>query len=169
MATYFEIKKDFKEFPAILYAINLYKTSLSSNDIESIRNKLKRCKLKYPYISYLLIVSNTDSSYCARRKLMLKNKRGRPKEIVLGNKIEPHIHLSIIGDSEHSAFKCIKEIQSTINKRFGEKICGYESKGHSTWAKNFVNYSLKQANSINKSGIFNEILEKREVIDTYYL
>lgn len=169
MATHLRTKKDFEEFTAILYAIYLYKTALTPNDIESIKNKLKRCKRKYPYISYLLTTSNTDSRHCVRRKLMLKNKRGRPKEVVLGNKVEKHIHLSIVGDEEHSAYKCAEDIKATINKRFGKRVCGYESKGRNEKAKNFVNYSLRQANSINKCGIFNEILEKRKVIETNYL
>lgn len=169
MANSYRVKNNFEEFPGTLYSISLYKTALTPNDIESIRNKLKRCKNKYPYISYLLVTSNTDSKYCVRRKLRSKNKRGRPKEVVLGNKIETHIHLSIVGDVKHSAFKCVKEIKETINKRFGKSICGHSSKGRKTWAKNFVNYSLRQANSINKSGIFNEILEKRNVIETHYL
>lgn len=163
------IKKDFEKFPSTVYAIYLYKTALTPQDIMAIQNKLRRCKIKYPYISYLLVTSNTDSKYCKIRKIRLKNKKGRPKEVVLGNKVPLHIHLVILGDHEHSAYKCAKDIQRMINKRFNKNICTFHSKSYLKKAKNFVNYSLKQANTINKCGIFDEILVERKVIASNYL
>ncbi len=162
--------KDFEEkLPACLYVIYLFKTKLLKKDIYSIQNALKRYSKKYPHISYLLVVSNTDSNHCLQRELKIKRKRGKPKTLVFGNKIDTHIHLSIIGNKRKSAYKCVEDLKKTINKHFGKKICSYCSYGKSQKAKNFINYSLKQANSINKNGIFNEILEKQHAIDTIYL
>ena len=163
------LKKFSENLPAILYAVYILKTNLTNQDIYAIQNKLRQVKEKYPYVSYLLAISNTDSKYCIRRKVREKGKKGRPKEVVLGNKIGKHVHLSVLGDESHSAYKCIKDMQKTFNRRFGKGKCIFYSKGNNKRAKNFINYSLKQANHYNKDGIFNFILEKCNVIETEYL
>ncbi len=165
----YRLKEFEAKLPACLYVICLFKTKLSKQDIYAIQNALRRYNKKYPHISYLLTVSNTDSSHCLQRELKIKGKKGRPQTLVFGNKVDTHIHLSIIGDEKKSAYKCVKDLKSAINKHFKGNICSYSSWGKSQKAKNFINYSLKQANSINKSGIFNEILEKQRAIDTIYL
>ena len=162
--------KEFEEkLPGYLYAIYLFKTKLSKQDIYAIQNALRRYSKKYPHISYLLVVSNTDSNHCLQRELKIKGKKGRPKTLVFGNKVDTHIHLSILGNEKKSAYRCVKDLKNAINKHFNENICIYAGWGKSQKAKNFINYSLKQANSINKSGIFNEILEKQKALDTIYL
>lgn len=161
--------KYFKEkLPATLYAIYLYKVKITEQDIYSIKNTLERYSKKYPHISYLLTISNTDSKYCLQRELKIKNRRGRPPTIVIGNKIPLHIHLSILGNENHSAYKCVKDIKRALNKRFNQNICSFYCKGKSQKAMIFINYSLKQASSLRKSGIFNEILEKKSNIKTDY-
>ncbi len=162
--------KEFEEhLPAYLYAIYLFKTKLLKRDIYAIQNALKRYSKKYPHISYLLVVSNTDSSHCLQRELKIKGKKGRPRTVVFGNKIDTHIHLAIIGNEQKSAYRCAKDLKKALNKHFKGNICIYEGYGKGQKAKNFINYSLKQANSVNKNGIFNEILEKQKAIDTNYL
>ncbi len=146
-----------------------FKKKLSKQDIYAIQNALRRYNKKYPHISYLLVVSNTDSNHCLQRELKIRGKKGKPKTLVFGNKIDTHIHLSIIGNKKKSAYKCVKDLKNAINKHFKKNTCTYCSWGKSQKAKNFIDYSLKQANSINKSGIFNEILEKKKAIDTIYL
>lgn len=162
--------KYFEEnLPAYLYAIYLFKTKLSKQDIYSIQNTLRRYSKKYPHISYLLVVSNTDSNHCLQREIRIKGKKGRPATLVFGNKVDIHIHLSIIGNKEKSAYKCVKDLKKAFNKHFKGKVCSYEGWGKGQKAKNFIDYSLKQANSVNKNGIFNEILEKERALDTIYL
>ena len=161
--------KEFEEkLPAMLYAINLFKINLTEKDIFSIKNTLRRYCKKYPYVSYLLVVSNTDSKYCTQREIRIKGKRGRPKTIILGNKIPTHIHLSIMGNKTHSAYKYVKEIIKAFNKRFNGNICSFCSKGKDEHAKNFIDYSLRQANSVSKNGIFNKILETKKSIYSEY-
>lgn len=164
------ILKNFKaDLSAILYSVYLFRKNLTKHEIISIQNTLRRYNKKYPYVSYLLTVSNTDSKYCVRRTVKTKSQRGRPVEVVIGKKIPMHIHLSVIGDENHSAYKYLVDIQKAFEKRFGEKCCMFVSKGRKENAKNFIRYSLKQASMYRKSGIFNEILEKEKVLETNYL
>lgn len=163
----YELKEFEDKLPATLYAIYLYKVELTKQDIDSIKNTLERYNRKYPYVSYLLTISNTDSRYCLQREIR-KHKRGRPKTVVIGNKVSIHIHLSVLGDEKHSAYKYLKDVQKAINKRFKRNICSFYSKQKSDAAKNFIRYSLKQASSIRKSGIFNEILEKKNTLKSEY-
>ncbi len=164
------LKKLSQDLPAVLYAIYFFKQSkLTINDIESINNKLRRCRKKYPYISYLLTISNTESNHCVKRKIKTKKRRDRPPIRVIGKKTYLHVHLAVIGDKEHSAYKCVKEIKEMFNKRCQCNCCNFYSKGRKQHAKNFINYILKQSLSVRKNGIFNEILEKRNTIETNYL
>ncbi len=160
--------KEFKDkLPATLYALYLFKVELTKQDIYSIKNTLERYNEKYPYVSYLLAISNTDSNHCLQREIR-KHTRGRPKTVVIGNKVPIHIHLSVLGDEKYSAYKYLKDVQKAINKRFKQNICLFCSKRKSDEAKNFINYSLKQASSIRKSGIFNKILEKKNTLKSEY-
>lgn len=162
--------KDFKDnLPGILYGVYLFKTDLDRTDIFAIKNKLNRCKKKFPYISYLLIVSNTDSKHCLLRKIKTLNKKGRPPVRVIGYKVNTHIHLSVMGDEKNSAYKAVKDIQQFLNFRFKGKKSYYSSKGSREHAKNFINYCLRQGNNISKYGKFNDLLEKRKIIETKYL
>lgn len=152
----------------MLYAIYFYKVNLTQKDIYSIENTLRRYSGKYPHVSYLLTISNTDSSHCAQRDIKIKGKKGRPKSVVLGHKVPTHVHLCVIGNEECSAYKCIRALIKAFNKRFKAKICSFSSKGKCQWAKNFIDYSLRQANSVSKNGIFNEILEKKNITKSKY-
>ncbi len=163
MSESYVLKDTDNDLIATVYGIYLFQTNLSDNDIYSIQNTLKRYKEKYPYVSYLLVVSDTDHKGCVRRQIKLDQGRGRYKTIVIGKKIERHIHLAVIGDENNSARECAEEIKEAFNKRFKGKKCIFCSKGKSTHAKNFINYCLRQANQVNKSGIFNQLLVKKEI------
>lgn len=169
MSESYRLKEMKSDLPGVVYAIYLLETNISKKDIFSIQHKLKKCIEKYTYVSYLLVSSNTDSKYCVRRKIKLKKGRGRYKTIVIGKKIDMHIHLAVMGDEEKSAYKCVEEIKEAINNRIKGKKCTSVPKGKEVHAKNFINYCLKQANHINKSGRFNDLLEKEEVIKIDYL
>lgn len=163
MAESYVLKDTDNDLIATVYAIHLFQTNLSKNDIYSIQNTIKRYTQKYPYVSYLLVVSDTDSEKCERREIKLNEGRGRYKTIVIGRKVERHIHLAVIGDENNSAYKCVNEIKKAFNKRFNGAKTQYCSVGNSTHAKNFINYCLRQANQVNKSGIFNQLLVKEDV------
>lgn len=165
MANSYKLKKIQGNLPSILYGFYIFKNNVSIQEIYWIENLLKKYQKKYPYASYLFTVSNTHSQYCVRREIIFKGKKGRPLTIVIGKKIASHIHLSIMGDEEHSAYKFIKDLKSEINNK-GIK-CMTFSKGTNKHAKNFINYSLKQANIVRKSNKFNNLLEKKKIIKCY--
>lgn len=145
--------------PACVYAIYFFDVKFSEQDIISVKNTLRRYKKKYPFIGYLLAVSNTDSKHCLKREIRLKGHIGRPPTVVLGNKIQTHLHLLIIGDNNHSAYTATKKIVKALNKRFHGKIA-MRNKGKGKHAKNIIKYSLKQSNETWRTGVFKEIIKK---------
>lgn len=150
---------------SILYAIYIFKTNLSVREIYFVENLLNKYQKKFPYASYLLVVSNTDSKYCVRRKIIFKKERGRPVTVVIGRKINTHIHLAIMGDGNKSAYKFVKALIKELKKHgIG---CMAISKGMHIHSKHFINYMLKQANTVRKSNKFNDLLEKMEVKKCY--
>lgn len=151
--------------PSILYAFYFFKIEMSKQDIYCIENILNKCQKKFPYVSYLFVVSNTDSKYCVRRKIIFKGEKGKPTTIVIGKKINTHIHLAILGNEKQSAYKFTKALQNEVNKK-GIKCMAY-SKGMSKHAKYFINYILKQANTVRKTNKFNDLLEEKEIIKCY--
>ena len=157
----YKLKKFNKNLPASIYAIYFYEVKFNKQDIMSVKNTLRRYKKKYPYIGYLLAISNTSSKYCVKREIRFKNRKGRPPTVVLGNKIATHIHLSIIGDYNHSAYFVAKQIVNTLNKRFQGK-CRIKGIGKGLHAKKFINYSLKQSKDIWIQGVFKEIIKKEK-------
>lgn len=151
--------------PSIVYAIYIFKTKLSIQEIYFIENLLNKYQKKFPYASYLLVVSNTDSKYCARRKIIYKGEKGRPTTVVIGKKVDTHIHLALMGDENNSAYKFVKALISELKKRKIE--CMAIPKGMHIHSKYFINYMLKQANIVRKSNKFNDLLEKKEVVKCY--
>lgn len=151
--------------PSILYGIYIYKTNLSVQEIYFIENILKKYQKKFPYVSYLFGVSNTKSKHCVRRKIIYKGEKGRPKTVVIGKKIDTHIHLAVMGDEKRSAYKFVKGLIKELKENGIE--CRAISKGMHKHSKNFINYILKQANIVRKSNKFNDLLEKKEVIKCY--
>ena len=166
-----KVKKNIVQLPATLYAIYIHKTGdhLTIQDIYSIENTLKRYRKKYPYISYLMTISNTDSKFCSKRECIEMGKKGKSTVKVIGNQVPLHIHIAVIGDKNHSAFKYIKDVKNALNKRFKGNACSYWSKGDNKHAISYINYSLKQSFKYRKCGIFNNLLENTYKIKVWYL
>ena len=161
----YRLKEIKEKLSASVYAIYFFDVEFSKLDIESVKNTLRRYKKKFPYMGFLLVISNTDSNHCTIRKIMLKKHIGSPPSIVLGHKIQTHIHLAIIGDNNHSAWSVTNQIVKTLNKRFDDRV-RFRGKGRDIHAKNFIKYSLKQANHVWKKGKFEEIIYKEKTIKT---
>lgn len=165
MGNSYKLKSMDISLPSILYGVYFLKTEFSKQEIYWIENVLNKLQKEFPYISYLFVVSNTKSKYCVRRKIVFKGEKGKPLTIVIGKKINTHIHLAIIGDEKHSPYKFIKALKEELNKK-EIKSMGF-SKGMNNHAKNFINYVLKQANKVRKTNKFNDLLEEKEVMKCY--
>ena len=168
---YMKVKNSIVSLPSTLYALYIYRTgeNLTDTDIFAIENTLNRYRKKYPYVSFLMTVSNTDSSFCIKRLCMEQGKKGRPTTKIIGKQVPRHVHIAVISDENHSAYKFLRDVKKALDKRFDGNKCSYWSKGSKIHAINYINYILKQSNKIRKNGIFNEILEKEDITKIKYL
>lgn len=137
------------KLPAVLYAIETYKTALTDNDITAVINALRYQHKKQPFISWFVSVSDTDSD-TAIKAVEKTGKPGRPKTVVTGSKVDTHVHIGVMGDKEHSAYTAAKNVGLTINKRFGKKV----TKVATMQGTGFIAYSYQQANKFHTGGDF---------------
>lgn len=168
---YMRVKKSINRLPSILYSLYVYRRGeeLTNADIFSIENTLNRYRKKYPHVSFLMVVSNTDSHFCIKRLCIEQGRKGRPTTKIIGKQVPRHVHIAIIGDEKHSPYKFLKDVKKALDKRFNGKKCSYWSKGDNEHAINFINYILRQSYRQRKNGLFNEILEKKNITKITYL
>ena len=168
---YMKVKESVIQLPATLYGLYVHKTGnhLTIKDIYSIENTLNRYRKKYPFVSFLMVVSNTDSKFCSKRDCIEIGKRGRPITKIIGKQVPLHVHIAVIGDKNHSAYKYVKEVKKALEKHFKSNSCSYWTKGSEKHAINYINYILKQSFRPRKCGIFNDILECKSKIKIRYL
>lgn len=166
-----KLKNSIVSLPSTLYALYIYRTGemLTKADIYSVESTLNRYRKKYPYVSFLMTVSNTDSHFCTKRLCIEQGKKGRPTTKVIGKQVARHIHIAVVGDKNNSAYKFLRDVKKALDKRFGGNKCSYWSKGNKRHAINFINYILRQSNRSRKSGIFYEILEEENITKIKYL
>lgn len=144
---------------AKLYAVNVYypKEGLTQQDKNSMLNTLHRYRGKHPYVSFLYIESTTGN--VKGRRTIKTGKPGRPKKVVKGKKVAPHVHIAAIGTEDRSAYTYVEEVKKAINKRFQRKEpytkrCKRESKGNRMHAVNYISYCLEQADLRRTAGDF---------------
>ncbi len=140
------------ELPSVLYNLEIYRTNLSNADIYSIEHTLRRYIEKYPYVSFLMAISNVKSSSCYK-KVIRTGKRGRPKTEVLGLHKPLHLHIIAIGDDKHSAHAYMRKVKAVIEKRIGNGNTRIISKGKES--AGFIGYCCKQSKPIKTGGKFN--------------
>ena len=144
--------KDGCVLDATLYSIEIYVTPLSKKEFKTIAEKF-RYYCRKGGCSWLLVFSSTDSK-TARKRTEKTGLRGRPKSIVIGSKIDNHIHSAVKGSKERSAFSTCNQIKRSLNKRYGGNRTKVVSKGRGVHALNYVGYSLRQADTIRSGGDF---------------
>lgn len=140
------------KLPAAVYAIYIFQTGLTERDFLAISAKL-RYYANLDDVSWLAIYSNTESA-TAQRKTHNNGKRGRPKKYVVGKKVTPHCHLSVIGSPTKSAYSTALKFKNAVDKKRGRKVCRVVSKGDSFDARIWIGYSLKQADILRSGGDF---------------
>ena len=142
---------DFK-LPARIYAIYLFETGLTEREFLAIAAKL-RYYANLDGVSWLAVYSTTESQ-SVQNKPQNNGKRGRPKKNVVGKKVNPHCHLTVVGTKEKSAYNTAVRFKKSVDKKRGKKICRVVSKGDSYDARVWVGYSLKQADILRSGGDF---------------
>lgn len=138
------------EFPSTLYSLEVY-LEISPADFEKLFQKF-RYYCQKGNCSFLLVYSTTESK-TAKRQRLKTHKRGRPKKIILGTPVAGHCHSAVV-KSDGSARQCCLTLKKSIDKKAGKPVSRIVSKGSGIHAENYVQYSLKQADSIRQGGDF---------------
>lgn len=140
---------------ANVYSVEIYKTPLLKKEFLQLVEIFKyHCRKDG--ISWMIVYSTTESK-SAEQTTERTGKRGRPRKTVSGNKIEGHIHSTLIGDSAKSAYSTACGIKESIDKKYknyGKRISKVVSKGNSYRAYTFMKYCMKQADIIRTGGDF---------------
>lgn len=76
-------------------------------------------------------------------------KVGRPKKLVVGKKVAPHVHVGVTGNLAH---KTVSDIQFALEKK--GVSCKIVSKGDLSelHAKNYVGYCYRQGDFYRQGG-----------------
>lgn len=139
------------EFPSTLYSIEFY-LELSPADFGQLFQKF-RYYCRKENCSFLLVYSTTESKTAKRQRVKTTHKRGRPKKIILGTPVPGHCHSAVV-KSDGSARQCCISIKKALDRKAGKPVSKIVSKGSGIHAENYVQYSLKQADSIRQGGNF---------------
>ena len=138
------------EFPSVLYSIEIY-SEFSPKDFEQLFQKF-RYYCQKENCSFLLCLSTTESK-TAKRQRVKTHRRGRPRHIMTGTPVAGHCHSAVV-KSDGSARQCCLTLKKSIDKKAGKPVSRIVSKGSGIHAENYVQYSLKQADSIRQGGDF---------------
>ena len=140
------------KLPAAVYAIYIFQTGLTERDFLAISAKL-RYYANLDDVSWLAVYSTTESQ-SVQNKPQNNGKRGRPKKNVVGKKVNPHCHLTVVGTKEKSAYNTAVRFKKSVDKKRGKKICRVVSKGDSFDARIWIGYCLKQSDILRSGGDF---------------
>ena len=143
---------DYYRIGATAYSIEIYRKPLTEKDYLTICEKLKYYCRK-DGVSWLAVYSTTDSKD-AEQIIERTGKRGRPRKIVQGTKIDGHIHNIIVGTAEKSAYSTAHAIKKSIDKKYKKPACRVVSKGDNAHAYNDMRYCLRQADVVRTGGDF---------------
>ena len=140
------------KLPARIYAVYLFETGLTEREFLAIAAKL-RYYANLDGVSWLAVFSTTESC-TAESKPYKSGTRGRPTKQIIGKKVSPHCHLSVVGTKSKSAYSAAIRFKNAVDKKSRRKICRVISKGDSFDARIWIGYSLKQADILRSGGDF---------------
>ena len=140
------------KLPARIYAVYLFETGLTERDFLAISAKL-RYYANLDGVSWLAVYSTTESR-SAQNKTKINGKRGRPKKYVVGKKVTPHCHLSVIGSPTKSAYSTALKFKNAVDRKSRRQVCRVVSKGDQFDARIWIGYCLKQADILRSGGDF---------------
>ncbi len=92
------------------YGIEFVQSGVEKRDVHALNTWLRR-KSDKEGLSFLLDESTTENAYTER--YVRTGKRGRPKRVVVGDKVGRHVHC-IIGSSDSSLN--VKELKTTTSE-----------------------------------------------------
>jgi hypothetical protein len=138
------------------YRIDVYnkRQEFSRTDYSRIYEKL-RYYARQKGVDFFAVFSSTASS-SATRVTLHTGERGRPRAIVQGYKIAPHIHCAVSGKKAHAVAVAVCE---KLNKQASQKIARPISLGNEKHLANFYEYARRQADIFrsNNRAYFNNL------------
>lgn len=138
------------------YRIDVYnqRQEFSRTDFLRIYSKLRYFSRKQG-VDFFAVFSSTASS-SAHKVTIHTGEQGRPRAIVQGYKVAPHIHCAVSGDKAHAVAVAVCD---KLNKQARAKIARPISLGTELHLANFYAYSRRQADIIrsNNRSYFNNL------------
>lgn len=145
-------KQEYYRVYAIGYIIEIYRTGQTIDEFKAIA-RMFRYYCKIDDVSYLLGYSQTDSNN-ANVIYERTGQRGRPKKIITGKTIEPHLHPLIIGNPNKSAWSTACNISKYLNKLYGGTVTKIVAKGDNYHLYNTIGYIYRQSDIVRTFGEF---------------
>jgi len=137
--------------PTPIYLIELFWRGLTDRDMDNIERKFHYHQQRYfPFCSWAVAGSEIEGD-SARKGKERTGKRGRPKTVVYGNKVERHAHIPIIGDETCSGYSFAKKMCAILNKSAGKTV----AKLRNTRSILFIDYCIRQSYRFHTGGKFN--------------
>ncbi len=146
--------KSVHDLDTVLYSLYVFITPISDRDLKHLIRRM-RYHCEKDNVSGMVAVSSTASE-TAKQSVIKTNGRGRPRKIVIGDKVDRHTHVCLKGTDSNSARRTAFKVKADIDKRVGKAVCEVVPKGKCTapHAKNFVQYSINQSDEIRTFGTF---------------
>lgn len=147
----FKIKEffDYYKVDAVFYSIEVYLPKITENEFLTLFEKFKYYCQKN-HISCLVVFSDTDST-TAKQMSVNTGKVGRPKKIVVGTKVNGHIHSIVVGKK---AYTTAQQIKKAVNKKYKRNVSKVKSLGDGLHGYNFIVYCMRQENKYRTYGDF---------------
>ena len=148
---YIQLRKMY-DVPAQVYYIEIYKQYTEQGFLQLCEKVRYHCSKHN--VSYLLAFSTTDSK-TAKPKHQRTGKRGRPRKIIDGKKVDGHCHnLFISDDKQKSCRQTILKIANSINKKEQRKVTKINSISNGADVHDFTGYILRQSDILRAGGSF---------------
>ena len=144
--------EDMYSVKATVYFIEIYKAFDKQDFLRLCETVRYYCQKDN--ISYLFAFSTTDSK-TAKPKYQMTGKRGRPRKVIQGKKVDGHIHNAFVGDKNKSCRQTILKIAKAINKKETKKITKINSISNGVDVHDYAGYILRQSDIIRSGGEFN--------------
>ena len=147
-----------------LYGLEIYKVPLTEKEFFAICKRLSYYAKK-DGSSWFAVHSTTDHKTAAQSTIKT-GRAGRPRKIVKGEKVAPHMHIGVVGIHGHRTAQSVKK---AVNKKFEGSFSRVTHKNN-LHAYNYVAYAFRQSDFYRSGGDFDflEYLKHQPHDDNYF-
>jgi hypothetical protein len=151
--------KKVDDLDATLYSLEVYITPLSDDALTYLERRI-RYHCEKDGISGMIAVSTTDSN-TAKPSVKKTGRKGRPRKVIEGIRVDRHAHTAFKGTSQKSARSTVFNIKDDMDEwawinGYKAKRCSIVSKGscNKIHALNYTQYSIRQGHPVHTFGDF---------------